>query len=143
MPSNNGSSKKGYKLKKLTKLLIASSLLVNISVHANQVTDKKFVAQVNLGGAYTSVNDYSGMGYKASAKILFPMSVDGIDFYGKISQQASYDEKQGNDFYFDESELTLGITYNINNEHSVFLEGAILSKAWIKMLKGFGKIMRA
>ena len=139
MPSNNGSSKKGYKLKKLTKLLIASSLLVNISVHANQVTDKKFVAQVNLGGAYTSVNDYSGMGYKASAKILFPMSVDGIDFYGKISEQASYDEKQGNDFYFDETEVTLGIAYNVSNEHSVFLEGGDIKQSLDQNAQGVWK----
>ena len=116
-------------MNKLTKLLIASSLLVNLSAYANQLTEKKFIAQVNLGAAYTSVNDYSGMGYKASAEFLFPMSADVIDFYGKISQQASYDEKQGNDFYFDETEVTLGIAYNVSNEHSVFLEGGDINQS--------------
>lgn len=126
-------------MKTITKLAITSSLLVNISVYANQVAEEKFVAQINLGGAYTSVNDYSGMGYKASAEVLFPTDMGSIDFYGKISQQSTYDEKQGNDFYFDESELTLGIAYNVSNEHSVFLEGGDIKQSFDQNEQGIWK----
>jgi len=91
--------------------------------HANEPADKNSSVQVNLGGVYTDLNDFSGAGIKASAKLIFPRT-DTFNFYGKVSTQQSHDKKQGTDYYLDESELALGLEYFINSNHSIFLEGA-------------------
>lgn len=124
-------------MKNITKSLIFSSLLISSSVYANQET--AFTAQVNLGAVHTSLNDYSGTGFKASAKIQFPLKHDSMNFYGKLSYQTTRDEKQNNDFYFDETELTLGIAYHINNDHQIFLEGGDIKQSFDNNSQGLWK----
>ncbi len=125
-------------MKNITKLLIAGSFLISSSVYANQEEENKVVTQVNLGAVHTSVNDYSGEGYKASAQLLFPLSTKA-DFYGKLSYQTSFNEKHGNNFYFDESELMLGIAYNINDKQSVFFEGGDIKQSFDQNEHGLWK----
>ena len=124
-------------MKNITKYLILSSLLISSSVYANQETTLN--AQVNLGAVHTSLNDYSGTGFKASAKIQFPLKHDSMNFYGKLSYQTTRDEKQNNDFYFDETELTLGIAYHINNDHQIFLEGGDIKQSFDNNSQGLWK----
>jgi hypothetical protein len=126
-------------MKNITKLLIATPFLISSSVYANQPEKNKLVAQVNLGAVYTSVNNYSGTGYKASALINLPMIISGSDFYGKLSYQTSHDEKNGSDFYFEESELTLGIAYNISDKQRVFLEGGDIKQSFDQNEQGVWK----
>jgi len=123
-------------MKNMIKSLVVSSLLINFSAYANQVEDKKVNAQINLGGAYTNLNDFNGTGYKVSAKVNFPLESNAFDFYGKISHQVSHEEKQSKTFYFDESELILGITYVVSNEHLVFLEGGDIKQTFAQGEQG-------
>ncbi|NQZ20747.1 MAG: hypothetical protein HRT53_01725 [Colwellia sp.] len=124
-------------MKNITKSIIFSTLLCSSSVYANQET--ALAAQVNLGAVHTSLNDYSGTGFKASAKIQFPLKHKSVNFYGKLSYQTTRDEKQNNDFYFDETELTLGIAYHINNEHLIFLEGGDIKQSFDNNSQGVWK----
>jgi len=126
-------------MKNIVKLLVSSTFLISFSGHATQTTAENIVAQINLGAVYTNVNDYKGSGFKASAKINFPMGNDDLNFYGKLSQQTSHDEKQSNNFYFDESELSLGISYNITHEHRVFLEGGNIKQNFEQNEQGLWK----
>jgi hypothetical protein len=132
-------------MKNFTKLLIISSLLINTSAYADQANKSMLKAQVNLGSVYTRLNNYNGVGYKVSAQVAFPLSQDNslskskLDFYGKVSHQSSKNKKQGNNFYFDENELSLGINYNINNKHRVFLEGGDIQQTFVQNEKGLWK----
>jgi len=124
-------------MKNITKSIIFSSLFISSSAFAHQ--EETLTAQVNLGAVHTSLNDYSGTGFKASAKVQFPLKNNSINFYGKLSHQSTRDEKHNNDFYFDETELTLGIAYHINNEHLIFLEGGDIKQSFDNNSQGLWK----
>jgi len=53
--------------------------------HANEPADKTSSVQVNLGGVYTNLNDYSGAGVKASAKLTFPRT-DTFNFTARYQR---------------------------------------------------------
>lgn len=107
-------------MKNITKLLIVGSLFISTSVYAKQTEENKLVSQANFGGVYTSMNNYSGVGYKAAVHINLPIDINAINFYGKLSYQTSHDERKDVVLYFDETELALGVAYNVNSEHRVF-----------------------
>jgi hypothetical protein len=117
-------------MKTITPLLITASLLISSIASANQSASTQDNVQVNLGGVYTHLNDMNLEGIKAAAKINFPHISDSLNFYGKVSYQSSHDDKQGENFYFDENELALGIQYHISNDHTVFLEGGDIKQTF-------------
>ena len=71
-------------MKNITKLLIVGSLFISTSVYAKQTEENKLVSQANFGGVYTSMNNYSGGGYKAAVQINLLIDINAINFYGKL-----------------------------------------------------------
>ena len=113
--------------------MVAGLVLLSTAVVAEEQKAQKeqaFDAQVNLGGAYTSIGDYNGEGYQASALINYPLVIEELSFYGRISVQSTHDENDGVKQYLDENELIFGLMYQVNDDISLFIEDGDLKQSF-------------
>lgn len=113
--------------KTITAALFLSSSIVGAKEMANQ---SPFDVQLNLGGAYTSVNDFDGEGYQASLQVDFPLDITDLQVYGRVKTQSTHDKKANETYYLDENELVLGMRYQVEDNILLFLEGGDLKHSF-------------
>ena len=118
-------------MKKTTTALSAALLLLSTASSAKEAEkEQSFNLQIGLGGAYTSINEFSGEGFNASATVNFPLKAEELNFYGRGTIQQTHDEKNGMKHYLEETELVLGLSFDVHQDIALFIESGDLKQSF-------------